>query len=164
MTQNVATLLDVKSRKSLSKNSLIKASIAIFRLVQRQACPKESVLPYNMHLLTLVLFLFLLDDIPNGLFRQMIACQTAANEFLRQFWSAIYPSPVDSQSILSIATPAQRAAKATKMIGYLSKTPEKVEALVRVAQQHGVSGSKVETVKKFFYFYLCIFVFCSFFA
>ncbi len=77
----------------------------------------------------------------------MIACQTAANEFLRQFWSAIYPSPVDSQSILSIATPAQRAAKATKMIGYLSKTPEKVEALVRVAQQHGVSGSKVETVK-----------------
>ncbi|KAL9711590.1 RNA polymerase II transcription factor B subunit 1 [Leucoagaricus gongylophorus] len=113
MTQNVATLLDVKSRK----NSLSA------KRVQR-------------------------NDIPNGLFRQMIACQTAANEFLRQFWSAIYPSPVDSQSILSIATPAQRAAKATKMIGYLSKTPEKVEALVRVAQQHGVSGSKVETAMR----------------
>ncbi|KAJ3567587.1 hypothetical protein NP233_g6270 [Leucocoprinus birnbaumii] len=103
MTQNVAALLDVRSRK---------------------------------------------NDIPDGLFRQMTTCQTAANEFLRQFWSATYPPPVDSQSVLSAATPAQRATKAAKMIGYLVKTPEKVEALVRMAQQHGVDGSKVETAMK----------------
>lgn len=77
----------------------------------------------------------------------MTTCQTAANEFLRQFWSATYPPPVDSQSVLSVATPAQRAAKAAKMIGYLAKTPEKVEALVRMAQQHGLDGSRVETVR-----------------
>ncbi|KAF5351862.1 hypothetical protein D9756_007575 [Leucocoprinus leucothites] len=103
MTQNVAALLDVKSRK---------------------------------------------NDIPDGLFRQMTTCQTAANEFLRQFWSATYPPPVDSQSVLSVATPAQRATKAAKMIGYLAKTPEKVEALVRMSQQHGIDGSKVETAMK----------------
>jgi len=95
-----------------------------------------------------------LGDIPEGLFQQMITCQTAANEFLRQFWSAIYPSPVDSQSISSIATPAQRALKAAKMVGYLSRTPEKVEALVRMAQQHGVNGSKVETVKTSLYIWI----------
>ena len=89
----------------------------------------------------------------------MITCHTAANEFLRQFWSAIYPSLVDSQSISSIATPAQRASKAAKMVGYLSKTPEKVEALVRMAQQHGVNGSKVETVK--ISLYIWIFCFCT---
>jgi transcription initiation factor TFIIH subunit 1 len=77
----------------------------------------------------------------------MTTCQTAANEFLRQFWSATYPPPVDS--ILSIATPTQRAAKAAKMIGYLAKTSEKVEALVRMAQQHGVDGSRVEQVRVF---------------
>jgi transcription initiation factor TFIIH subunit 1 len=78
----------------------------------------------------------------------MTTCQTAANEFLRQFWSATYPPPVDS-SILSIATPTQRAAKAAKMIGYLAKTSEKVEALLRMAQQHGVDGSRVEQVRAF---------------
>lgn len=95
------------------------------------------------------LTLFYPDDIPDGFFRQLTTCQTAANEFLRQFWSATYPLPVDSQSILSIATPAQRAAKAAKMIGYLAKTSEKVDSLVRLAQQHGVDGSRVETVRPF---------------
>lgn len=77
----------------------------------------------------------------------MTTCQTAANEFLRQFWSATYPPPVDPQSVLSIATPAQRAAKAAKMVGYLAKTSEKVGALVRMAQQHGLDGSRVETAR-----------------
>ncbi|KAF9454054.1 hypothetical protein P691DRAFT_771042 [Macrolepiota fuliginosa MF-IS2] len=103
MTQNVAALLDVKSRK---------------------------------------------NDIPDGFFRQMTTCQTAANEFLRQFWSATYPPLVDSQSVVSSATPAQRAAKAAKMIGYLAKTTEKVEALVRAAQVNGLDGSRVEIAMK----------------
>ncbi|KAI0374101.1 hypothetical protein BV20DRAFT_1118712 [Pilatotrama ljubarskyi] len=86
-------------------------------------------------------------DIPEGLFRQMTTCQTAANEFLRQFWLAIYPPPTESQS-LSAATPAQKAAKATKMIGYLSKTHEKVEALVRAAHQEGVDPARVKVAMK----------------
>ncbi|KAI0630295.1 hypothetical protein C8Q77DRAFT_1160645 [Trametes polyzona] len=86
-------------------------------------------------------------DIPEGLFRQMTTCQTAANEFLRQFWLAIYPPPTESQT-LSVATPAQKAAKAAKMIGYLGKTHEKVEALVRVAHAEGVDPARVKIAMK----------------
>ncbi|KAI0744064.1 hypothetical protein C8Q80DRAFT_1326480 [Daedaleopsis nitida] len=81
-------------------------------------------------------------DIPESLFRQMTTCQTAANEFLRQFWLAIYPPANESQA-LSVATPAQKAAKAAKMISYLSKTHEKVEALVGAAHQEGVDPARI---------------------
>ncbi|KAG5654394.1 hypothetical protein H0H81_003218 [Sphagnurus paluster] len=87
------------------------------------------------------------NDIPDGLFRQMTTCQTAANEFLRQFWSAMYPPPLDVQTVV-VATPAQRAAKAAKMIGYIAKTHEKVDALVKLAQQHGIDPMRVETALK----------------
>ena len=75
----------------------------------------------------------------------MTTCQTAANEFLRQFWSATYPPPAEFQTVAA-TTPAQRAAKAAKMITYISKTHEKVKAIVQVAQQHGIDPSRVETV------------------
>jgi transcription initiation factor TFIIH subunit 1 len=75
----------------------------------------------------------------------MTTCQTAANEFLRQFWSCIYPPPTDAQT-LSVTGPAQKAAKAAKMIGYLSKTQEKVDALLRVARLQGVDPASVESV------------------
>ncbi|KAG6903111.1 hypothetical protein C0995_006298 [Termitomyces sp. Mi166 len=87
------------------------------------------------------------NDIPDGLFRQMTTCQTAANEFLRQFWSAMYPPPMDVQTV-NMATPAQRATKAAKMIGYIAKTREKVEALVNIAKTHGVDPTRVETALK----------------
>ncbi|CDO75354.1 hypothetical protein BN946_scf184966.g22 [Trametes cinnabarina] len=88
-------------------------------------------------------------DLPEGLFRQMTTCQTAANEFLRQFWLAIYPPPSETQTI-SVATPAQKAAKAAKMIAYLGKTHEKVEAIVLTAQQEGVDPSRVKVVSTIF--------------
>ncbi|KAG5648582.1 hypothetical protein DXG03_003193 [Asterophora parasitica] len=85
------------------------------------------------------------NDIPDGLFRQMTTCQTAANEFLRQFWSAMYPPPSEvPQSAAAALTPAQRATKAAKMASYLAKTGEKADALVRVAQGHGIQPVKVE--------------------
>ncbi|KAJ6594100.1 hypothetical protein B0H19DRAFT_1093796 [Mycena capillaripes] len=98
MTKNVASRLDVKSRK---------------------------------------------NDIPDALFRQMTSCQTATNEFLRQFWSSMYPPAAEVQ-VVAIATPAQRAAKAAKMIGYLSKTQEKVDALVYMGPQHQVDPARIE--------------------
>ena len=82
------------------------------------------------------------DELPEGLFRQMTTCQTAANEFLRQFWTAIYPPPMELQTLV-VSTAAQRTAKAAKMIGYISKTYEKVEALVRTA---GIDAKRVQTV------------------
>ena len=87
----------------------------------------------------------LADLIPDGLYRQMTTCQTAANEFLRQFWSAMYPPPTDVPTV-TIATPAQRMAKATKMIAYISKTHEKVDALVKTAQAHNIDPSQVQIV------------------
>ena len=87
----------------------------------------------------------LADLIPDGLYRQMTTCQTAANEFLRQFWSAMYPPPTDAPTV-TIATPAQRMAKATKMIAYISKTHEKVDALLKTAQAHDIDPSQVQIV------------------
>ena len=85
------------------------------------------------------------DDIPEGLFRQMTTCHTAANEFLRQFWLTIYPPAAEVQTASS-ATAAQKAAKAAKMIGYLERTHEKVNALVRTARESGVEPVRVQTV------------------
>ena len=78
----------------------------------------------------------------------MTTCQTAANEFLRQFWLTIYPLPADAQ-LAAAATPAQKAAKAAKMIGYLERTHEKVDALVHTARQNGVDPARVQTVSLF---------------
>ncbi|KAF8829097.1 hypothetical protein HHX47_DHR3000893 [Lentinula edodes] len=114
MTQNVHARLDVKVRKRMS------VSTSLF------LCSTQPP-----------------DDIPEGLFRQMRSCQTAANEFLRHFWTSTCPPMTDRQSS-SLSTPAQRAAKAAKMIGYLSKTPEKIAALVQTAQQQGIDPSRVE--------------------
>ncbi|KAG1809358.1 uncharacterized protein BJ212DRAFT_1379623 [Suillus subaureus] len=84
-------------------------------------------------------------NFPPTLFRQLTTCQTAANEFLRQFWTSLYPPPTTTSSS---ATPSQNAAKAAKMAGYLSKTREKVEALVRAGQLEGVEPERVEAAMK----------------
>jgi transcription initiation factor TFIIH subunit 1 len=75
----------------------------------------------------------------------MVTCHTAAKEFLRQFWFATYPPPVEAQT-LATSTPAQRAMKAAKMVSYLAKTHEKVDALVRAATAEGVDPKRVEIV------------------
>ncbi|KAJ3550103.1 hypothetical protein NM688_g5109 [Phlebia brevispora] len=87
------------------------------------------------------------NDIPEGLFQQMTTCQTAANEFLRQFWLTIYPPPADAQLALATSA-AQKAAKAAKMIGYLERTHEKVDALVHTARQNNVDPARVQTAMK----------------
>ncbi|KAJ7187986.1 hypothetical protein C8R46DRAFT_933665 [Mycena filopes] len=87
------------------------------------------------------------NDIPDVLFRQMTICQTATNEFLRQFWASMYPPAAEVQ-VVAVATPAQRAAKTAKMIGYLAKTQEKVDALVYAGPQHGVDPARIEIAMK----------------
>jgi transcription initiation factor TFIIH subunit 1 len=75
----------------------------------------------------------------------MATCHTATNEFLRQFYSAIYSPSVDHP--MSSATPAQKAAKATKMAGYISRTPEKVASIAQTAQEHGINAAQIEMVR-----------------
>jgi transcription initiation factor TFIIH subunit 1 len=79
--------------------------------------------------------------------RQMTSCQTAANEFLRQYWSSVYPPSSDVQTA-AVMTPAQRSAKGLKMIGYLSRTQEKVDALIKTAQKEGVDHERVREASK----------------
>lgn len=77
----------------------------------------------------------------------MRTCQTAANEFLRQFWTATYPPAADQTLVVS--SPAQRATKTAKMAAYLAKTHEKVGAIVAMAAQQGLDSYKIQTVCDF---------------
>ena len=74
----------------------------------------------------------------------MTTCQTAANEFLRQFWLTFYP-PLSETGGVALSS-AQKSAKAAKMIGYLERTHEKVDALVSTAKASGVEPSRVQMV------------------
>lgn len=104
--------------------------------------------PLRLYLLTPFLCT---DEIPEPILRQMTTCQTAANEFLRQFWSAMYPPRSDALQSAggAPASAAQRATKVAKMAGYLARTPEKVEALVQRARADGVDSERVRTVSWF---------------
>lgn len=119
MTQNVAARLETKTNKGAC---LVPFSLTAFLITVSSAA-----------------------DFPPGLFRQLTTCQTAANEFLRQFWTSIYPPPSDLPTPTSTAS--QRSAKAAKMAGYLSKTHEVVGALVRAAVLEGVEGNRVVVVR-----------------
>lgn len=77
----------------------------------------------------------------------MTTCQTAANEFLRQYWSSTLPPAPELEGIAT-ASKEDRAAKAAKMIGYLAKTYEKVQAIVMTARAHNVDSAKVEVAMK----------------
>ncbi|KAL5507412.1 TFB1 [Sanghuangporus vaninii] len=85
-------------------------------------------------------------DIPEELFAQMRTCQTAANEFLRQFWSSVVPA--SGEGPMSSASPARKAAKAARMAGYLVKTPEKIQAIIEMARSSGVDAGKIEMAMK----------------
>lgn len=92
------------------------------------------------------------DSLPDALLAQLTTCQTAANEFLRQFWVAFYPpqastsTPTQGSQQPQTHTQQQKAAKAAKMAGYLARTREKVDALARAAAQEGVEPARVEVV------------------
>jgi hypothetical protein len=83
---------------------------------------------------------------PEQLLSQMATCQTAANEFLRQFWFSLFYSPQEMRNPAFARFIEQREAKASKMVSYLRSTQEKVEALYLLAQQLNVDATIVETV------------------
>ncbi|KAF7315490.1 hypothetical protein MIND_00064200 [Mycena indigotica] len=120
MTQNVSARLEVKMRKS-------RSTLLFLGLVP--------------------LLIAVGDDIPDAFFRQMTICQAAANEFLRQFWSSMHP-PATEVQVVALPTPQQRAAKAAKMISFLSKTQDKVDALVHMSIQYNVDPKRVEIALK----------------
>jgi len=84
-------------------------------------------------------------DLPEQLLSQMSTCQTAANEFLRQFWVSLFPAVQDLRSPNFNKFSDQRESKAAKMIAYLQTTREKVKALLALAAQLNIDPVVVET-------------------
>ena len=90
------------------------------------------------------------DSIPEEILGQMRACQSAANAFLREFWPAVYPPTGGETQTLGGATSptlAQKTAKATRiMAGCLTQRPEKVAAVISVAETAGVDRGRLQIV------------------
>jgi transcription initiation factor TFIIH subunit 1 len=85
--------------------------------------------------------------IPEDVLRQMVSCQAAANEFLRHFWTSVLPPRPGDISAAAMATPAQRAAKAQRMMTYMEKTAERVAVVVQKAKQQKVDAARVQQVR-----------------
>ncbi|KAJ9110233.1 hypothetical protein QFC19_001636 [Naganishia cerealis] len=77
-----------------------------------------------------------IEPIPEYIMSQVSTCHNAACEFLRQFWSAVLPSPAGSLS--SSTTSEVKAAKARKMAAYLRGTGGKVDSVVASAVKAGM--------------------------
>lgn len=75
----------------------------------------------------------------------MRSCHNAANEFLRQYWSAVLPTftgPAGTSTGV-----AAKVAKAAKMIEYLRKTEPKVEAIVQAGIIAGEDPARIRAVR-----------------
>ncbi|KAH9016111.1 hypothetical protein EDB85DRAFT_2280057 [Lactarius pseudohatsudake] len=77
---------------------------------------------------------------PEEIFRQMRTCKTAAERV---------PAPILVRDLLPRwrDDTGQTTAKATRMARYLTKTPEKVAAIVRAAEMARVNRTQVQTVE-----------------
>jgi transcription initiation factor TFIIH subunit 1 len=77
----------------------------------------------------------------------MRTCHNAASEFLRQYWSAVLPTP---PAALGAGTPSQsesaKAAKAERMAGYLRGMEGKLEAVVQMGASMGVDPGRIRAV------------------
>lgn len=86
-------------------------------------------------------------QIPEDLLRQMTSCQTSANEFLRHLWSAVLPPGQNDHSASAKGTPAQKAAKAQKMISYLQKTQDRVDLVLKEAKRARQDVERISFVR-----------------
>jgi len=83
------------------------------------------------------------DEIPPYILQQITTCATATNEFLRQFWNTLR-TPTQDVPTLGVLNAAQRAAKMDKMITYIARAPEKVDAIKLTGQHAGVELQVME--------------------
>lgn len=85
--------------------------------------------------------------IPDQVLEQMRSCHNAATEFLRQYWSAVLPTPAGALGAGTPSTsPAVKAARAAKMAGYLRSTESKVNAVISTAILAGVDPARIRKV------------------
>lgn len=68
---------------------------------------------------------------PEPILRSLISLHSSTNEFLRHFWSALLPAHANDISASGLATPAQKGAKAQRMLEFLEKTEERLEGVCK---------------------------------
>lgn len=83
---------------------------------------------------------------PSDLTKSISSFVTTSNEFLRQFWFAVLPPQSGDISFAARMSPEEKAAKAQRMISYLSRTEERVQALAKQAAALGIKEDKVRAV------------------
>lgn len=87
-------------------------------------------------------------DLPDDVHKQVTSYHSSTTEFLRQFWSAITPQPLEDGSMPSTAAsqPRERKLKAQRMLTSLQRSAQKVEAISHAAEA-GLPGSGSERIK-----------------
>lgn len=87
-------------------------------------------------------------DLPDDVQKQMTSYHSSTTEFLRQFWSAITPQPLEDGSMPSTAAsqPKERKVKAQRMLTSLERNVAKVEALSKAAEDR-LPGSGSDRIK-----------------
>ena len=91
-------------------------------------------------------------ELPAELLDSMRTCHNAATEFLRQYWSAVLPTPVAALGAGTASTSeSAKAAKAERMAGYLKGMEGKLEAVVHLGVSMGVDQGRVRAVRSLSY-------------
>jgi transcription initiation factor TFIIH subunit 1 len=87
-------------------------------------------------------------NLPDDVHKQVTSYHSSTTEFLRQFWSAITPQPLEDGSMPSTAAsqPRERKLKAQRMLTSLQRSVQRVEAISQVAEA-GLPGSGSERIK-----------------
>ena len=76
------------------------------------------------------------SDFPEHVQKQLVSYHSTTTEFLRQFWSAITPQPLEDGSMPSnvASQPKERKGKALRMLTSLQRSTQRVEGIARAAE------------------------------
>ncbi|SCZ89651.1 BZ3500_MvSof-1268-A1-R1_Chr9g10523 [Microbotryum saponariae] len=83
--------------------------------------------------------------IPRSTLDQCTTIAASANEFLRQFWSAVLPPKPGDISALASSTPVQKAARAERMKNGLDRTLERIRVVVQGLEEGSEVRARVES-------------------
>ncbi|SCV69839.1 BQ2448_1233 [Microbotryum intermedium] len=83
--------------------------------------------------------------IPRPVLDQCTTIAASANEFLRQFWSAVLPPKPGDISAFASSTPIQKAAKAERMKNGLDRTLERIRVVLQGLEGGSEVRSRVES-------------------
>ena len=87
-------------------------------------------------------------ELPEDVQKQVVSYHSSTIEFLRQFWSAITPQPLEDGSMPSTVAsqPRERKIKAQRMLTSLQRSVQRVEGISQAAEA-GLPGTGSERIK-----------------